>query len=92
MLGSYFWLHWVTQIPGGILARRFGTKLVFGVANLIGCLLCVVMPLVAYLDYRWLINIRLLQGLICVGVWWNMFYTLYIKRVICRVCAGRRCI
>lgn len=67
MLGSYFWLHWVMQIPGGILARRYGTKLVFGVANLVGCVMCLAMPMIAYLDYRWLIGIRVAQGLICVG-------------------------
>ncbi|KAL9702381.1 hypothetical protein quinque_005899 [Culex quinquefasciatus] len=27
VLGAFFWLHWVTQIPGGVLARKYGTKM-----------------------------------------------------------------
>ncbi|KAE8747675.1 hypothetical protein FOCC_FOCC005654 [Frankliniella occidentalis] len=39
VLGAFFWLHWAMQVPGGVLARRYGTKLVFGLANLIPVLL-----------------------------------------------------
>lgn len=66
LLGSFYWLHWVTQIPGGILARKYGTKLVFGLSNFIGCLMCSVMPIVSFIDYRLLIFVRVVQGFICV--------------------------
>lgn len=66
MLGSFFWIHWTTQIPGGVLARKYGTKLIFGLANLIGCVMCMLMPIVAYLDYRSFIVLRIIQGCICV--------------------------
>lgn len=66
LLGSFYWLHWVTQIPGGILARKYGTKLVFGLANVIGCLMCSIMPIVSFIDYRLLIFARVVQGFICV--------------------------
>ncbi|XP_021707463.1 sialin [Aedes aegypti] len=69
VLGAFFWLHWLTQVPGGVLARKYGTKMVFGVANAVGCWLCFLMPLASYLDYRLLIFLRALQGLIC-GVSW----------------------
>lgn len=75
LLGSFFWLHWVTQIPGGILARKYGTKLVFGVSNLVGCLLCVFMPMAAYLSFNWLIALRVIQGLI-VGLAWPSMHTM----------------
>lgn len=74
-LGSFFWLHWLLQIPGGMLARRYGTKRVFGCANLIGCLLCAAMPLAAYLHYGTLIALRALQGLVC-GVAWPAMHTM----------------
>ncbi|XP_053685969.1 sialin [Sabethes cyaneus] len=69
ILGAFFWLHWVTQVPGGVLARKYGTKLVFGLSNAIGCWLCFLMPLASYWDYRILIFLRTFQGLIS-GVAW----------------------
>ncbi|XP_037049155.1 sialin [Bradysia coprophila] len=69
LLGSFYWLHWVMQIPGGILARKYGTKLVFGLSNVIGCLMCSIMPIVSFLDYRLLIFVRVLQGFICGLAW-----------------------
>lgn len=75
LLGSFYWLHWVTQIPGGILGRKYGTKLIFGVSNLIGCVLCVFMPLAAYLSFEWLLALRVLQGLV-VGLAWPSMHTM----------------
>ncbi|XP_055382266.1 sialin [Condylostylus longicornis] len=69
ILGSFFWLHWVTQIPGGILAKKYGTKLVFGLSNAVGTWICFVLPLLAYIDYRLLIFARIIQGLICGLAW-----------------------
>uniref|UniRef100_A0A1S4H6N8 Major facilitator superfamily (MFS) profile domain-containing protein n=1 Tax=Anopheles gambiae TaxID=7165 RepID=A0A1S4H6N8_ANOGA len=69
ILGAFYWLHWITQIPGGILARRYGTKLVFGASNVIGCWMCFLMPIAAYWDYRVLVVLRVLQGLICGLAW-----------------------
>lgn len=67
VLGAFFWLHWVMQVPGGVLARRYGTKLVFGLANFVPVLLTLVVPVASYWDYRALLAIRLLQGLIAVS-------------------------
>ncbi|XP_052873065.1 sialin-like [Anopheles cruzii] len=69
ILGAFYWIHWVTQIPGGILARRYGTKLVFGASNVIGCWLCFLMPIASYWDYRVLVFLRVLQGLVCGLAW-----------------------
>lgn len=75
VLGSFYWLHWVTQIPGGILARRYGTKLVFGLSNLIGCLMCALVPIFSYWNYDLLIWLRVIQGLI-VGLAWPAMHTM----------------
>ncbi|XP_050080465.1 sialin [Anopheles maculipalpis] len=69
ILGAFYWLHWITQIPGGILARRYGTKLVFGASNVIGCWMCFLMPIASYWDFRVLVVLRVLQGLICGLAW-----------------------
>ncbi|XP_053670033.1 sialin [Anopheles nili] len=69
ILGAFYWLHWITQIPGGILARRYGTKLVFGASNVIGCWMCCLMPIASYWDYRVLVVLRVLQGLVCGLAW-----------------------
>lgn len=67
IFSAFFWLHWASQIPGGIMARKYGSKLVFGLSNFLGCILCFIIPIAAFLDYRFLAGIRVLQGLIVVG-------------------------
>jgi MFS family permease len=67
ILGGFYWLHWVLQIPGGVLARRYGTKLVFGLSNAVCSLLLFVMPMAAHADYKILVFLRVLQGLISVS-------------------------
>lgn len=67
ILGSFFWFHWALQVVGGIIAPRFGTKLVFGLANFIPCFLCVFIPMAAQYHVNLLILLRVLQGFICVN-------------------------
>lgn len=62
VMGSFYWLNWVTQIPGGILAAKYGTKFVFGWGNYIAILLCLVTPIATYFDYRLLVAIRIITG------------------------------
>ncbi|PNF40123.1 hypothetical protein B7P43_G10001 [Cryptotermes secundus] len=69
ILGSFFWLFWTTQVPGGLLAQRYGTKLVFGLTNGIPCLLSFFIPLFARADYRALVFLRALQGFIAGTTW-----------------------
>ena len=52
-----------------MLAQKYGSKLIFGLANIIGCLMCVLMPLASYFDYKALIFLRVIQGLICGLAW-----------------------
>ncbi|XP_061389145.1 vesicular glutamate transporter 1-like [Musca vetustissima] len=78
VLGSFFWVHWMTQLPGGILAKKYGTKLVFGLSNVIGCWLCFLIPAAAHWDYKALIVLRVLQGLI-MGFTWPAMHVLTAK-------------
>ncbi|KAL0113888.1 hypothetical protein PUN28_011313 [Cardiocondyla obscurior] len=70
ILGAYYWLHWISQLPGGLLARRYGTKLVFGLANFLTALLGFLIPYVTHLYM--LIILRVVQGLIAGVIWPSM--------------------
>lgn len=57
----------MTQIPGGLLASRYGTKRVFGFSNFSGVVLCFFIPYFAKLGAMYLMALRLVQGLLLVG-------------------------
>ncbi|XP_017483551.1 PREDICTED: vesicular glutamate transporter 1, partial [Rhagoletis zephyria] len=78
VLGSFYWAHWVTQIPGGVLAKRYGTKLVFGLSNAVGCWICFAIPLASYWNYQVLIWLRILQGLVT-GLSWPAMHHMTAK-------------
>ncbi|KAL1464945.1 hypothetical protein WDU94_004545 [Cyamophila willieti] len=74
VLGSFFWLHWTSQIPGGILARSLGTKTVFGLSNLAMFIISFMLPAAAYWDHKALAALRVVQGLIGGLAWPSMHY------------------
>ncbi|XP_026678831.1 sialin-like [Diaphorina citri] len=74
VLGSFFWLHWSTQIPGGVLARSLGTKVVFGVSNLAMFLISFALPAAAYWDYKAMAGLRIVQGVIGGLAWPSMHH------------------
>ncbi|XP_044763029.1 sialin isoform X1 [Coccinella septempunctata] len=78
LLGAFFWLHWLTQVPGGILAAKYGTKLVFGLSNFIGVLLALLIPTAASFGYRYLLLLRVIQG-ICTGFAWPSMHNMTAK-------------
>lgn len=57
------------------MARRYGTKLVFGLSNVIGCSVCFLMPIASYWDYKALIFLRILQGCIS-GLSWPAMHNM----------------
>lgn len=69
MLGSFYWLHWVSQLPGGILAERYGSKYIFCFSNFIACALCIFMPILSYVSFKWMVVLRLIQGFIAGFAW-----------------------
>ncbi|KAB0792343.1 hypothetical protein PPYR_14302 [Photinus pyralis] len=72
ILGAFFWLHWLTQIPGGMLANKYGTKMVFGLSNFVSVLLCFLIPTVSFIGLEYLIIVRLLQGAVAGCAWPSM--------------------
>ena len=71
-LGAYYWLHWVSQLPGGLLARRYGTKLVYGLGNFLTALLGFLIPYMTGYHLNALIFLRVLQGIAAGVVWPSM--------------------
>nr|XP_018909283.1 PREDICTED: sialin-like [Bemisia tabaci] len=69
VLGAFFWLHWVSQVPGGMLARKYGTKKVFGLANLCISLMAYLIPFCAKWSFGALVAIRSLQGIVSGFSW-----------------------
>jgi len=62
----------VLQIPGGLLAQKFGAKSIFGFSNGLVALLTCAIPLSAKFDFNVLILIRVIQGLIAGLAWPSM--------------------
>jgi len=87
VLGSFFWLHWALQLPGGLLARQFGAKCIFGLSNLFMFAMSMLMPVLARWDIKGLIVARVLQGFVGVSAaidfshlrinWWLHKYQVY---------------
>ncbi|CAG7816241.1 unnamed protein product [Allacma fusca] len=69
ILGSFFWGHVITQIPGGILAQKYGPKWPLGYGILFTSLLAIVTPIAARWSITALIIVRILQGLVGGVVW-----------------------
>lgn len=63
ILGAFFWGYCLTQIPGGILAERFGGKVVFGMGVLFTDFFCLLTPVAARSSKELLIAVRVLTGL-----------------------------
>ncbi|XP_014298536.2 sialin isoform X1 [Microplitis demolitor] len=77
-LGGYYWLHWLSQLPGGLLARRYGTKMVFGLGNLISAILGLSIPFVTHYHLYALVTVRVFQGLVS-GVMWPAMHDMTAK-------------
>ncbi|XP_069705446.1 sialin-like isoform X1 [Periplaneta americana] len=75
ILGAVNWIYPLAQLPGGLLGHHYGTKLVFGINTLIMSVLGFVIPLSAATDFRILIAIRLLQGILA-GLSWPSLHNL----------------
>ncbi|KAF4521622.1 hypothetical protein B566_EDAN006664 [Ephemera danica] len=72
ILGSFYWSYIVSLVPGGILAERYGSKLVHGGANLVHGLMALATPLAARWNIAALIAVRLIQGFVSGMTWPSM--------------------
>jgi len=68
IIGAFFSIHWIMQIPGGVLAQRYGTKTVFGISNGVAAILSFAVPASAKFSYKALVVVRVVQGLISVSL------------------------
>lgn len=67
-MGAYYWIHWLSEIPGGVLARRYGPKLIFGMGNLLAVILGFLIPIAMNHHLYSLVVIRVLQGFVAVSL------------------------
>ncbi|KAF4521620.1 hypothetical protein B566_EDAN006662, partial [Ephemera danica] len=72
ILGSYYWSYIVSLVPGGMLAERYGSKLVHGGANFVHGLMALATPLAARWNIAALIAVRLIQGFVSGMTWPSM--------------------
>lgn len=63
ILSSFFYGYVVTQIPFGILAKRYGSLWFLGVGMLINSVFGLLVPIAADHGFPWLIGVRFIQGL-----------------------------
>lgn len=67
VLAAFFYGYLITQFPGGLLARKFGGKNLFGLGVLCTALFTLLTPIAARQHVAVLIFLRILEGL-CEGV------------------------
>lgn len=62
ILGSFYWCYVLSQVMGGLLTQRFGTKVVFGLSQLATAACSLLIPTAAEVHYSLLIALRSVQG------------------------------
>ena len=68
-LSAFFYGYIMTQLPGGLLALRFGGKNLFGLGILCGSVITLLIPLVARIHVGFLIALQFVIGLLQVRLW-----------------------
>jgi sugar phosphate permease len=68
VLSAFYWSYWITELPGGLWAQRFGGCRVLGFGVLLAGLLNLVFPLACRVHYGAAAVLRAIQGLSLV---WN---------------------
>lgn len=63
MLAGFFFGYAIGQLPGGLLAERFGGKLVFGLGTFITAVLTVISPFSVWLKEDLFFVVRILEGI-----------------------------
>lgn len=67
ILGSFYWCYILSQVVGGVLTQRFGTKTVFGFSQLTTAIASLLIPQAASFHYSAVIALRSLQGMASVS-------------------------
>lgn len=68
VLSAFYWSYWLSELPGGILAQRFGPRGVLTVATSLAGLLSLALPAACCAGAMPAAVVRALQGLALVRV------------------------
>lgn len=68
ILGSFYWCYVLSQVMGGLLTQRFGTKVVFGLSQFATAACSLLIPQAAQTHYSLLIVLRSIQGVASVSM------------------------
>ena len=63
VLGAFFYGYVITQLPGGWLAEKYGTKMVLGIGIAVTSVLTLFTPLAAQTSVWLLVAVRVAEGL-----------------------------
>ncbi|XP_012276355.1 sialin [Orussus abietinus] len=75
ILSSFYWCYILSQVVGGVLTQRFGTKAIFGGSQLVTAICSLLIPTAAELHYGALITLRSIQG-VASGLTWPAMYAI----------------
>ena len=79
-LGSLFWGYCTTQVLGGVLAMKFGGKIVFTLAFFVSSLATIATPLASQFHFGVLVALRILIGL-CNGFVFPAVFAIFMSWV-----------
>nr|CAD7444298.1 unnamed protein product [Timema bartmani] len=75
ILGAFYSVYWATELPGAVLAQRFGGKLLLASSVMMAGLLNLLFPIVCSWHYWAATAVRVIQGLL-LGVTWPTMHSL----------------
>uniref|UniRef100_A0A1B6CNY2 Major facilitator superfamily (MFS) profile domain-containing protein n=1 Tax=Clastoptera arizonana TaxID=38151 RepID=A0A1B6CNY2_9HEMI len=75
ILGSFYWCYILSQVVGGLLTQKFGTKAVFGYSQLATAMCSLLIPQAASIHYSIMILLRSIQG-VASGLTWPAMYAI----------------
>lgn len=67
LLGAFYFCYWMTELPGGLLAQKYGGRHVLGVGVMAAGWLSLAFPVACHINYWLAVVLRALQGLALVG-------------------------
>uniref|UniRef100_A0A0K8TJ65 Major facilitator superfamily (MFS) profile domain-containing protein n=1 Tax=Lygus hesperus TaxID=30085 RepID=A0A0K8TJ65_LYGHE len=75
IISSFYWCYVISQVAGGILVQKFGTKTVFGFSQLATACSSLLIPRAAEIHYALVVLLRSIQG-IASGFTWPAMYSM----------------
>lgn len=75
IISSFYWWYVISQVAGGALVQRYGTKAVFGFSQLATAVSSLLIPRFASIHYGFLILLRSIQG-VASGFTWPAMYAM----------------